>query len=158
MHYDYTPKDVERFWSKVDKSGGPDACWNWTAYKGRKGYGRIGWGGPGLPKLSHRVAYEIAFGEFPEEQQVLHRCDNPSCVNPSHLFLGTNRDNVNDRQRKGRNNPQRGERNGNHKLTDMQVDEIRQRYSNGETRFELAKVFGVHHTQIWNIVKRRQRV
>ena len=155
---DYTPKDVERFWSKVDLSKADEdfACWEWTAFQLIEGYGTIGWG----KKVcrSHRVAYEIAFGEYPDTLHVLHHCDNPACVNPNHLFLGTNSDNIRDKVAKGRAQHLYGEQHGKHKLTNEQVAEIRQRYAQGGVSYrQLAEEYGVDHSQIGNIVKRKQR-
>lgn len=93
----------ERFWPKVDRHG-PDKCWEWRASVTRHGYGKIGVAGRGhgFHVGAHRVSYEIHFGAIPEGLHVLHRCDNPPCVNPDHLFLGTHQDNVNDMRAKGR--------------------------------------------------------
>lgn len=96
----------DRFWSKVNKNGPvvrPEigACWIWTAYLDPDGYGRIGIGQRAAK--SQRVAWVLAHGEIPvETPHVLHRCDNPPCVNPSHLFLGTQRDNMRDCRDKSR--------------------------------------------------------
>lgn len=95
---------TERFWSKVDQSGGPDACWNWTAFRDRDGYGRFQISKK-VGRTSHRVAWEMENGPIPDGLCVLHKCDNPACVNVSHLFLGTRLDNNKDRHRKGRNGP-----------------------------------------------------
>ena len=90
-----------RFWEKVDKT---DDCWVWISSKisskPNRGYGRI-WVN-GKPELAHRISWEIANGPIPKGMQVLHRCDNPSCVRPDHLFLGTQRDNMQDSIEKGR--------------------------------------------------------
>jgi HNH endonuclease len=87
----------ERFWSKVDKSGD---CWVWTGSRDLKGYGKINIGC--TPTLAHRVSWQIKSGDIPEGLFVLHRCDNPPCVNPAHLFIGTAGDNVQDMMSKGR--------------------------------------------------------
>lgn len=93
-------KDKARFWAKVDIRG-EDECWEWTATKTLKEYGRIRIGGKF--SLSHRVSFVIAHSEIPIGMFVCHSCDNPSCVNPAHLWIGTNYDNVQDMIRKGRN-------------------------------------------------------
>lgn len=91
---------AERFWAKVNKT---DGCWLWTGCKDPKGYGYIGTGGRrGPTKSAHRVSYELEHGEVPEGLHVLHDCDTPSCVRPSHLFAGTPLDNTRDMMRKGR--------------------------------------------------------
>ena len=95
----------ERFFSKVDVSGGPDACHEWRAAKNPKGYGRFAFGGRNA--LAHRVAWILARGPIlaqsrDEQSLVLHKCDNPGCVNVNHLFLGSNQDNLDDMRGKGR--------------------------------------------------------
>jgi hypothetical protein len=146
-------KELSRFWEKVDKNGA-NGCWNWTA-SDVGGYGQFRLG---LRMVqAHRISWELAFGEIPDKLHVLHQCDNPPCVNPAHLFLGTHQDNVDDRQQKGRTLV--GEQHGKHKLSDIQVAEIRRRYSTGkETQTDLAKVFGIAHSQISKIVNLEQRV
>jgi HNH endonuclease len=96
---------IERFWEKVDRRG-PDDCWLWTAATSRDGYGRVGVGGrEGGSQRAHRVSWELHYGRAPGGLCVLHNCpggDNPLCVNPSHLWLGTNDENMADMKRKGR--------------------------------------------------------
>jgi transcriptional regulator with XRE-family HTH domain len=125
------PKDVERFQRSVNR-GLPDACWEWT--QGRvAGYGIFRFAGKTLK--SHRVAYKIAFGPFDESLDVCHKCDNPPCCNPSHLFLGTTSDNMRDAVRKGRKQ---------WKLDWDKIREIRRLYSEeGCTFAELGRRFGV---------------
>ena len=96
-------KDEIRFWSKVDRSGD---CWEWMAYRLPKGYGtmRIANRRKGL---AHRISWEIHFGPIPTGMHVLHKCDNPPCVNPDHLMLGTAADNIHDMVDKGRHSNQR---------------------------------------------------
>jgi len=85
---------VERFWERVCKLPGEGACWEWTGFRNPGGYGTIGKGGDKSPKLlAHRVSWEIANGPIPPGLYVLHHCDNPGCVRPSHLHLGTDADN-----------------------------------------------------------------
>lgn len=151
---EYTPQFLARFWAKVNRSDDPGVCWLWTA-SSSGGYGYIALGGHN--QKAHRISYEIAYGPFDPVLNVLHTCDNPSCVNPRHLFLGTHQDNMRDRDRKGRGYKRNGEKNGRCKLSDEQVVEIRRLYALGYAKNALAKKFGVSFTQIDRIVKHQQR-
>ena len=91
-----TTRQIERFWDRVDKKG-PDECWEWFGQKNPKGYGYVKPYG-----LTHRFSYELHTGEKPGELFVCHSCDNPPCVNPAHLWLGTVTDNQRDAKAKGR--------------------------------------------------------
>lgn len=118
----------ERFWSKVDKT--PSGCWVWLSTKNAQGYGRFSIQvGPYKQRWysAHRLIWEWVHGEEPE-LCVLHRCDNPSCVNPRHLFLGTHKENAADRDRKGRRRSPKGSLNGMAKVTEADVLDIRRRY------------------------------
>ena len=147
---------AERFWEKVDVRG-PDDCWEWKAAQTKDGYGSIGVGNQKTDK-AHRVSWQLHNGPIPEGLHVLHNCDNPSCVNPKHLHLGTNADNVREKVERGRHPclsfP--GERNGNAKLTVDQVIEIRRQYADcGTSQVDLAEIFGVTYQLIWRIVHRK---
>jgi hypothetical protein len=104
----------------------PNGCWEWQGYRDKNGYGRIRKTGPDgtWDMISpHRAMWEIVFGPIPDGLWVLHRCDNPPCANPAHLFLGTNGDNQADMTAKGRGRG--GEKNGRSKLTWAKVEDIR---------------------------------
>lgn len=134
-----------RFWAKVEKT---DDCWNWMGCRQKIGYGNVTVGsridGTKRTVLAHRLAYELAFGEIPDNEKVLHRCDNRACVNPEHLFIGSQADNVADMMAKGRKHTLSGESHPGAKLTQEQVEEIRRRYkAGGITQAQLAKEYGV---------------
>jgi len=135
---------AERLRDSVEIDDG-SSCWNWLLSKDRKGYGRItvdGW-----PYGAHRVSYKLHCGPIPVGAHVLHHCDNPSCINPAHLFLGTNAENMADRNVKGRQ--QRGSSHGKAKLGE--ADALAIRNSTGETLRGLAARYGVCLTTIKNI-------
>lgn len=149
MHSDQL---IKLFWSKVDRRG-PDECWLWTAGKDSFGYGLLYVGG--RKQRAPRLSYEINVGPAPSDMWVLHHCDNPSCVNPAHLWLGTCADNVYDRQAKGRGNFRPGPANPSAKLKPGQVVEIRRLYaSGGYSHRQLAKLFGIGKTQVYSILNR----
>jgi hypothetical protein len=137
---------AQRFWAKVDRSAGLGSCWLWTASRSRRGYGEIGRGraGEGII-LAHRLSWELHHGPIPTGLSVLHHCDNPPCVNPAHLWLGTHQDNQDDmiRKRRDRKRPLRGEEHHQAKLTNEQVLDIRRRLSARERQWRLAREFGV---------------
>lgn len=110
-------------------------------------------GGPTL--LTHRVAWESANGPIPGGLRVLHRCDNPPCCNPAHLFLGTAAENADDMVQKGRQHHPIGELHPSHKLTAQQVVAIRQRYAAGEQQIDLAAEYGVAFQTVSMIVLRK---
>ena len=142
---------MKRFWVKVGRYG-PSECWPWKASTDRHGYGYFRLDG-GMRK-AHRVAYELTHGPIPDGQVVRHRCDNPGCVNPGHLELGTQADNVRDRDERKRRAPPAGANNGRAKLTAEQVAEIRARYSTGYiAQADLARAYGVSHATIHAIVR-----
>jgi hypothetical protein len=133
--------DIDRFWSFVDKSG---SCWLWTGSKDKRGYGRF----KGIG--AHRYSM-IINGTPPDNLFVCHHCDVPSCVNPSHLFLGTLQDNNADKTRKGR--AAKGEKNGSVKISMDDVLSIKNRYANSSiSQRELAKMYNISQMQVWRIV------
>jgi len=128
-----------RFWSKVDMRGHDD-CWPWTAGRGSHGYGQINVGYH-KPITAHRFSYELHRGPIPVGMCVCHSCDNPLCVNPAHLFLGTHADNMADMMAKGRS--AHGELNGHAKLTRADVLSVRERLAAGESQQSIGDSFGV---------------
>ena len=109
------------FWDNVEKT---DGCWWWRAGKTSRGYG-VFYIQPKQPVYAHRYVYQLVTGVDPGDLHVLHECDNPSCVRPEHLFLGTHQDNMADMYAKGRRTPATGERASGARLTWDQVREIR---------------------------------
>jgi hypothetical protein len=165
---------------RVDNSGGPAACWPWTGSCTRHGYGKLS-----ATEVAHRVAWELTNGPIPSGLCVLHRCDNPPCCNPAHLFLGTRSDNVADMVAKGRaavgdkagarKHPdcvprgnqhwtrrrpelmERGERHHKAKLTDQQVAEVKRRAGSGARQCDLAREYEASPACICNIISGKTR-
>lgn len=173
MPHQRTPAEAEaHFWSRVDKSGGPDACWPWTLSLDTGGYGSVKRGG--RTQRAHRVAWVLVRDEIPRGSGhhgicVCHSCDNRRCCNPAHMFLGTHAENVADREAKGRNRPPRGdangarlhpetrargEVNGGAKITEADVRALRAHYRTGATQVTLGAMFGLSQTQVSRIVRR----
>lgn len=137
-----------RFWRRVEFGNG---CWNWTGARTPVGYGTFHRNGANL--YTHRVSYEMCIGTVPNGLCVLHKCDNPRCVNPAHLFLGTKKDNTEDARKKGRMAV--GEKLPQAKLTASTVLKIREIYAKGGvTQQALADRFGVEQQCIHKIVHR----
>lgn len=175
-----TSKEAHRFWSKVSKSS---ECWNWSAYRGKTGYGVIGFRGKVV--RAHRLSFTVHKSGIPQGMCVLHTCDNPACVNPAHLWLGTQTENCEDKCAKGRNvsvsgdahysriHPEKLARGNNHHsktkpesvlrgerhplaiLTQSKVAQIRDLEFSGTPRKRLAAQFGVTKSTIAAIVARR---
>lgn len=144
-----------RFWSKV-KTGPIQECWEWQGTKDRRGYGHMSSRRGMSPYKAHRVSYELVIGQIPDGMEVCHKCDNPSCVNPTHLFIGTHQENMADAFKKGRinnYNHECGEDHSSSKLTWNDVYEIRNVVPSGEfTQRQLAQKYGVCRDTIRNIV------
>ena len=144
----------KRFFLKVKKT---KSCWNWTAYKTEKGYGKFGF--RGTMARAHRVSWILNYGEIPRALFVLHSCDNRSCVNPKHLFLGTQADNIRDMDAKGRRS--RGEKHSKYvlekvlkgidhprsKLSWEDCEEIKHRHAQGVKSVRaISRDMGISHT------------
>jgi len=142
--------NVEAFWSRVDV-GNEDACWNWKGPKTDRAYGVYA-PLPGVLLRAHRVAYALHNGGIDDAMLVCHRCDNPSCCNPKHLFLGTSSDNMRDMVAKGRNKPINGESNPSAKLTAEQARAI---YLDPRTNREIADAYGVAGS-LASLIRRRK--
>lgn len=141
----------KRFWAKVSM---PDQCWLWCGAQTR-GYGQATLNG--RHGYAHRLSWELHYGPIPPGAHVCHKCDTPLCVNPTHLFLGTPKDNVHDCISKGRKKygVSKGEANGASKLNAEKVDAIRNSRANGSTYRSIAKQFGIGKSQVANIVRGR---
>lgn len=149
----YTPEEFTvHFWEKVDQSAGPDGCHLWTANKVTGGYGRVGV--ERRHQLAHRVAWELTNGPIPPGMVVCHRCDTPGCVNPRHLFLGTDDDNTADRVAKGRGARNGGMKNGQARLDEGTVLAIRSDSARGIPYDALVARYGIGKSQISRIVRR----
>jgi hypothetical protein len=150
-------EDREAFWSRV-KKGASGECWEWQSYRNDCGYGVVRTKRNALLR-AHRIAYEFAHGPVPEGMFVCHRCDNPPCCNPAHLFAGTPADNNRDmysKHRESRDHGLKGERNHAAKLSDADVLTIRARYTNGGIfQRELAAEYGVTLHTMNAIIRRR---
>jgi hypothetical protein len=142
----------ERFEDKFVKNKST-GCWNWTASSDEFGYGRFRVG----EKLvgAHRFSWVSNFGEIPDGLLVCHKCDTPSCVNPDHLFLGTDADNSRDKMEKGRLGNRKGSANGHATLNSEKVAIIRGMSSGSATYTEIANLFGVTKGAISKVVTRR---
>jgi hypothetical protein len=140
---------ADRFWGKV-RVGKAQECWEWTGGRYLAGYGFL----PDYPNgklMAHRLSYEIHFGPISDGLHVLHKCDNPPCVNPNHLFLGTHQDNMADKVAKSRH--VFGGRVAQARLSDSQVIEMRKLYKMGWTQTRLAAHFAVSQSLVSDIVR-----
>jgi hypothetical protein len=139
---------MERFWSKVNKT---KTCWLWTgALRGKMGYGyfwhKQHW-------VAHRFSWQLAHGPIPSNMCILHICDNPLCVRPAHLFIGSKKDNNHDMIKKGRT--QWIGRARNRMLSAQQVREIRKLRAKGMMHTEIGKLYKVHPTTIRGVTTGR---
>jgi hypothetical protein len=138
---------LERFWENVDVKGEED-CWLWNGSKTAAGYGVIYWSSDNT--YAHRISIELDGRVIPARFHACHTCDNPPCVNPKHLFVGSPRDNMLDKVAKNRHTY--GETHPAAKLTDKEVEQIRGLFKDGVWQTDLAKTFNVHQSHISRIV------
>lgn len=127
-------------------------CWEWTKFRNKDGYGSIGLAGRAVAR-AHRVSWMLHFGEIPAGMHVLHRCDNPPCINPAHLFLGTPADNSRDKVAKGRAARNRGEKNGFSKLKRADVEWALDARSKGMTQQQIADRIGVSQVRVSQLLR-----
>lgn len=143
----------ERFIEKVSKL--PNGCWEWQGQRNHSGYGVFYLVGKYVG--AHRVSYGLFVAPIPDGMMVCHHCDNPPCVNPAHLFVGTAKDNTQDMIQKGRGQWNMvgvlGERHRSARLTEVEVASVRRRWADGETMSAMAREKGVHISTISRVVR-----
>jgi predicted XRE-type DNA-binding protein len=133
---------IAAFWAKV-KVRSPDECWLWQGAKSDNRYGHVSW--EGKSTKAHRVAFFLSGAYLAEGEKVCHTCDTPLCCNPRHLFAGTQKANIEDAVRKGRIRPYM-------KLSAADVSEIREHWRNGWRQAKIAQAYGIHQSNVSNIV------
>ncbi len=166
---DFTNRDVAKLYSRVARMG-RSQCWQWSGYTNNRGYGVMYFQGQygkatggrivrGRGMLYvHRVAWALTNGVAPSDKLVCHKCDNPICVNPEHLFLGDHRANTQDMMKKGRGKYKtlKGENSPAHKITERDVVHIRRQYSEGGiTQAALAECYGIDSSAVSLIIRRK---
>jgi len=148
----YTKKPAQnRFMAKVFVPNDPDACWEWKAAKRNDGYGQFSLNRK--PIGAHIVSYQFFCGEISKGMCVCHKCDNRSCVNPKHLFLGTHKENMADMVRKKRQSDRKGSKNSRAILKEDDILKIRKLFETKLTQTEIGKMFGVSY-EVIGMIKR----
>lgn len=145
----YIDIPLKRFWAKVERRSN-DECWEWTAAKKPSGYGHLKI--QGRTERAHRISWTLHLGPIPGGMLVLHTCDTPSCVNPRHLYLGKDKENVRDMHGRGRNPKQFP---GRGRMTEADVAAARSRYAAGDPISHIAKDLGMSCTAIRECVTGR---
>lgn len=147
------PELNSRFWSRVDKSG---ECWTFTGGRDGAGYGMMSIYGHGAsPEKAHRISFVLAGGTLPPRAEVCHKCDNPACVRPDHLFAGSHHENMIDASKKGRmkvaSKGKSGSANNMAKLTEKDIPLIRELRKQGKSQRQIGLLFGVDRSTISQI-------
>lgn len=161
-------EEKAEFWSLVDASAGPTACWPWLGKRHARGYGNFNI--KGKVYRANRIALFLATGEDPGHSGSCHSCDNPPCCNPEHLFAGDQGANAKDMMQKGRGGKLKGDAHPSHlhpenlprgeghalsKLTDIAVIEIRTLFESGKSKSQLARDFSISHRLVRNVIARK---
>jgi hypothetical protein len=141
----YSDSIIERFWSKVEVRG-EDECWEWQGARNSDGYGNMAIS-KGKWDKGHRISYLLHYGDIPNGQCVCHTCDNRSCCNPRHLWLGTHLENMDDMTRK--------KRAWGTKLNEEDVRQMRVLVENGLSQVEVGEMFSISHAQVNRIINRK---
>ena len=148
-------QSAERRLLSALKRNRSNGCWEWQRHRNTRGYGTMRPSGRKSMTLAHRISYALFCAPVPDKMFVCHRCDNPACCNPTHLFLGTQADNMADMKAKGRARCLVGEDSWFSKLTEQDVIEIRRRYAAGESGAEIGKDYGLTYNGIWTLATGR---
>lgn len=143
------PNTADSFWSNVTRS---PTCWLWIGFRNGGGYGRLEFGG--RKQLAHRVAWQLTNGHIPHGKCVCHHCDTPACVNPTHLFVGTQSENIWDGSRNGRLIRPMGSEHHHSTLTEDVVRAIRMEHTSGVRQCDLVRKYGVRKANVSLIVRR----
>lgn len=149
---DILKANEHKFWAYVNKIGYND-CWDWIKYKDELGYGQFQFSylGKKFNYRANRVAFELSNFQIPDGLVICHKCDNPKCVNPNHLFMGTHKDNSDDKVNKNRH--AKAETSGRSKLNWKIVNEIRKIYPINKNTSEISKKYNIDSSTIMNILK-----
>lgn len=144
---------IKNFWAKVEKT---NTCWIWNGAKSTDGYGCFGTGKFG-PKRAHRFSWELFNPKIEKGKELCHKCDNPSCVNPSHLFIGTHTENMRDASKKDRFPLRYGKDHPRCKWDDTEVQKIILEYNSGVLPIDLIKKYDIPRGTLWGFLSKTRR-